>query len=366
MNRTILSHGPQRAVVLCACIRACTALACHRIPPSLVAEVLPLRDSGYVLVDSAAGALGNDSETYREVALDSGGTYVLLAECDCQGMSIGVAPSSFWRTVAPYHLVPDFLDEAYSQAPRLRFVVSETRRHLIRIRMSDCAQRQFRDGEWTSESAVCTYGLYLLKEPETPRRPASPRAPASLSLLVSSPLQTTGGSMSPRSVVTTLTTTLTATLVTASLGQGPRAASTFWQDARVAAVARLDSGQRIQVEGLAAERLTGTFLRSSDGMLSLHADGGERTLPIADMTGLWVRGSSWKTGALVGGAILGGAAAVLVIVCAADNSCDFDDSASSNPSVGDIVAGVAIVGAVGAVTGALIGAVIPKWHRRYP
>ena len=166
--------------------------------------------------------------------------------------------------------------------------------------------------------------------------------------------------MSSRSVVTALTTTLTATLVTASLGQGPRVASTLWQDARAAAVARLDSGQRIQVEGLAAERLTGTFLRSRDGMLLLKADGGERSLPIADMTGLWVRGRSVKQGALLGAFVLGAGGAVLGV---AAGSCDVEGRSSA----GECAVFLGVVGAAsGALLGALIGAATPKWHRRYP
>ena len=112
--------------------------------------------------------------------------------------------------------------------------------------------------------------------------------------------------MSSRFLVTAWTTALTAALVTASLAQGPRVASPHWQDARAAAVRRLEVGQAIRVERQATERFTGIFLGTSGTMLLLDHDSAERSLLITDMTGLWVRGSAWQTGSLVGGVLLAG------------------------------------------------------------
>lgn len=165
---------------------------------------------------------------------------------------------------------------------------------------------------------------------------------------------------SPR-VTVALSAALVWILVAPSVAQSPRVAP-GWEDARAAAVAGLEAGKRIRVEAPTTGRVTGTFLRIGDGALLLQGEGGEEGVPIADMTGLWVRGRSTTAGAVVGAVTLGALGALGgAVLCAAFAS----DSSSA-----DCGAGVALFGLGGALVGGLLGAAvgtaIPQWHRRYP
>ena len=131
--------------------------------------------------------------------------------------------------------------------------------------------------------------------------------------------------------------------------------------ARDSAVARLHPGQQIRLTAAGSGRLGGRAGVASGDTLDLAQDDAVRRIPIPAIDTLWTRGRATTTGLVIGGvvgAVLGGmAAAVGASLCESD--CSDDDT-------GTVIAG----GAIGAVAvgglGALIGAAIPKWTKRYP
>lgn len=81
-------------------------------------------------------------------------------------------------------------------------------------------------------------------------------------------------------------------------------------------------------------------------------------VPATSIDTLWTRGSSSKTGAIVGGVLLAGFG-VLVVTSINQGESDYETGKAAG-----------VLGLGGAVTGgllgALIGSAIPKWSRRFP
>jgi hypothetical protein len=92
--------------------------------------------------------------------------------------------------------------------------------------------------------------------------------------------------------------------------------------------------------------------RGADSLLHLRS---------MDVDSLWVRGSSWKTGAIVGSAI--GTVAGALLGAGYAGFCN----EGSCPSTGAyaVVGGLGGLVSVGLI-GSLIGAAVPKWHSRWP
>lgn len=114
----------------------------------------------------------------------------------------------------------------------------------------------------------------------------------------------------------------------------------------------------LRVETLSLGRIDGQFLRATADTLSLSVQGSPTLVPLRDVQALWQRGRATKTGAIVGGIV--GAIGVSLFV-------EFLRGLADEPSSSDITVASGVVGgAGGALVGGVIGAAIPKWHRRYP
>src|SRR5262245_37622464 len=102
---------------------------------------------------------------------------------------------------------------------------------------------------------------------------------------------------------------------------------------------------RLRTEGAP---VTGRLIASSPGVATLQPEGSiPRAIPLTSVDSIWVRGNAAKAGAVVGGALL----AVLGAVAArsfALGVCETDDCNEGGAAF--------LGGAVGAVSGALIGA----------
>lgn len=131
--------------------------------------------------------------------------------------------------------------------------------------------------------------------------------------------------------------------------------------ARDSAVARLRAGQQIRLTAAGSGRLDGRAGVAAGDTLDLAQGDAVRRIAIPAIDTLWVRGRATTTGLIVGasvGAVLGGlAGAVGASLCESDCS----DSDTGAILVGGAM-GAALVGGVGA----LVGAAIPKWKRKYP
>jgi hypothetical protein len=115
--------------------------------------------------------------------------------------------------------------------------------------------------------------------------------------------------------------------------------------------------------------VTPTFARQEGRLLShehdaLMLDRGADSLlhiPAMDVDSLWVRGTSWQTGAVIG-SVLGTAGGVLLGALATDY-CE-NEGCAVGPGAWVILGGGGLVS--GGLIGGLIGTAFPKWHSRWP
>lgn len=124
------------------------------------------------------------------------------------------------------------------------------------------------------------------------------------------------------------------------------------------ALARLGGGQRVRIRASGVGLVEGWVVSSSPNLVTLRADGSRIEVPASGVDSLWVRGRSAGTGALIGGAVTGGLALVVA------SGPPGNDCVLCTP--GDVAGFVVVAGATGALVGALIGAVVPRWHLRVP
>jgi hypothetical protein len=121
----------------------------------------------------------------------------------------------------------------------------------------------------------------------------------------------------------------------------------------------LRDSQMVRLHTSALARREGRVL-SRDVAEMILAQGASAALnvPVTDVDSLWIRGTAWKTGAILGGAV--GVTAMTLLVAAPPclENCEV--------TPGGVVAGYLIGLAGGALLGAGIGTIIPKWHRRLP
>ena len=113
---------------------------------------------------------------------------------------------------------------------------------------------------------------------------------------------------------------------------------------------------RIQVPDLGRVQGRVGGLTASD--LVLQNEGNSRSVRLAAIDTLWVRGRATKTGAIIG-AVLGIGAGVF-LGALGEALCEYDCNHNY------VLSGALIVGAMGGAAGAVIGTAIPRWRRVYP
>jgi len=122
---------------------------------------------------------------------------------------------------------------------------------------------------------------------------------------------------------------------------------------------RLKPSANLRIETASLKRIDGRFLRATSDTLFLSAQGSEAAMPLRDVRVLWQRGRAVKTGAIVGFVV--GAIGTSALFSAISGLGE-DGNNHGSP----VVWGIALGGAGGIVVGGLVGAAIPKWHRRFP
>lgn len=128
-------------------------------------------------------------------------------------------------------------------------------------------------------------------------------------------------------------------------------------------VLRPEAARRSVVRlGLRGTRVTGRLAALSAGAAQIEEVAGLRSVSLAEVDSVWVRGRATKTGMLVGavtGAIATGIFVGLVVSAICEVDCD-----NAGLEGGLVGFGIGAVG--GALVGAAIGAAIPKWRLRFP
>jgi hypothetical protein len=118
---------------------------------------------------------------------------------------------------------------------------------------------------------------------------------------------------------------------------------------------------RLQVPHVAG-RYEGRLLQRGPDHVVLSADPEPLRIAATTIDTLWTRGNAGKTGAIVGGLVLGTLGAVLgAAYCESikDTEPDCNTGAATL-----YLGGIGLAG--GALLGGLIGLAVPKWHRQYP
>lgn len=124
------------------------------------------------------------------------------------------------------------------------------------------------------------------------------------------------------------------------------------------ALAQVQSGARVRIERDGGRVLEGRYVTVTDDGDVVLAEPAAR-IPAASIHKVWLRGRAVTTGAIVGGIVLG--AATALAGAAAGAYCESDCGDGVIYEYGAI--GFVIGAGVGALTGGLAGAAIPKWHR---
>jgi hypothetical protein len=125
---------------------------------------------------------------------------------------------------------------------------------------------------------------------------------------------------------------------------------------RHAALERLADSQVVRLSAPGIRRRQGVLLRPDTADLLLISEGAPLRIPAVSVDTLWTRGGSSGTGALVG-AILGAGLGVL-----AGHELGEENAGSASNVLG--MAGIGAIG--GSLLGAVFGAPIPRWNRRFP
>jgi hypothetical protein len=109
-------------------------------------------------------------------------------------------------------------------------------------------------------------------------------------------------------------------------------------------------------------RITGRLIAASDGQVTLGPAGGRVIVAMQDIDTVWVRKTAAGTGALIGGVV--GGLFLGIAFYALDQSACTDTVCNGGPA--PAIGGAFLGGAIGAIAGAGIGALVPKWKRRFP
>jgi len=116
---------------------------------------------------------------------------------------------------------------------------------------------------------------------------------------------------------------------------------------------------RLRTQGT---EMTGRLLALTSGVATLETTSGNRTASLASVDSIWVRGRATKSGAIIGGvagAVLFGAFVGYAVSGLCEVDCD-------NSFIEGALVGGALGLGGGALLGAGVGALIPKWRLRFP
>jgi hypothetical protein len=126
---------------------------------------------------------------------------------------------------------------------------------------------------------------------------------------------------------------------------------------------RLRPGATVHLVAPSVGQLEATLVHAAGRDLVLRAEGGERMVRLEAGDSLWVLGHSVargaKTGATVGLVVTGVLVALFYATCRAGT----DDPCTGE--AGFIPAGIVFAG-TGALMGAAVGRLAPRWERRWP
>lgn len=134
---------------------------------------------------------------------------------------------------------------------------------------------------------------------------------------------------------------------------------------RDAAVRRLSVGQPVRLLVAGGAQLEGTLTRLDATTLEVAPRDGPRTVPVADIQRLWVRGRSSGSGSAVG-ALLGAGAGAFLGDLSRQLACDCGDATPWGERGTGIAVGALVGGGIGFLAGRLIGSGIPTWRVVFP
>jgi hypothetical protein len=128
-----------------------------------------------------------------------------------------------------------------------------------------------------------------------------------------------------------------------------------------AAVRTLKPGQTVRIRIHGGDRIESRIRRLQAGSLPLQLVGDSGAFDVAAIDSLWVRGRATGTGAIAGAAVAGVASfAFWAALCSA-----LSDGPGGCKDWGRVTAYSVAGAGVGALIGAGIGALQPKWRLRY-
>jgi hypothetical protein len=132
------------------------------------------------------------------------------------------------------------------------------------------------------------------------------------------------------------------------------------RSAQIAAAARLHPGQTVRLALPGQGRVSGTTVPGASGDLMFRPANGGDSVSLAGADTLWVRKRAWVPGMVVGGVV--GTAFGALAAAAASDLCD---TQSPCVTTGEAIGVSLVSGAIGAVLGAGVGLLIPKWKRSW-
>jgi hypothetical protein len=127
-------------------------------------------------------------------------------------------------------------------------------------------------------------------------------------------------------------------------------------DERAQALAQVTPGAQVRVEDTKGRVWEGRYVATTDGAVVL--DDPLARIPSASIRQVWIRGRATRSGAIIGGVLLGLSKAALGAFGAGfqcENCGDAVHAATAR--------GFAIGAGIGALAGGLVGAAFPNWHR---
>ena len=130
---------------------------------------------------------------------------------------------------------------------------------------------------------------------------------------------------------------------------------------RDSAVAKLRTGQQIRISAEGIQRLVGRAGVAANDTLDVAQDDMVRRIPVPAIDTLWVRGGHAKTGAIIGGSLLGAMATALYVGLASDSDSG-SEGVTGVKTVGSFLFGAT----VGVVIGGIIGGSAQDWKQSFP
>lgn len=132
---------------------------------------------------------------------------------------------------------------------------------------------------------------------------------------------------------------------------------------RAEAVDRIAAGRRIRIAPSDGPVVEGMLVAREGLHLVLRYDARLDRVPLARIDQLWERGRATGIGALIGG-ITGGAVGTALGLLIGEVICDNEDCDANTLEAVALLGGGGAAG--GALLGAGIGSLIPKWRLRFP